>query len=382
MIFNSSIKSLCLLLLLASLLLSGCATQLNAVLPKIFINYASVLYDFERGEIMLSREKTLKIDKEHNDYKRAHELLRSKIEPARKRLLKHYKKKAKHAENKKLWATSAQYYAQALRLSLKKEALDKKLKQQQLRIRQVRLNHLIELRRQEDKTLKLWINSYRKPPKGLTEKDAPYMRKRRHHQELLAEWTNSRYLEARRYLRKGFPEVAWVEIESHLRMDPDSGKGKKLAITIKEAIPHDLVIPKAGKKRLVTRKTKKVTPTKEKPVNAIIRGVTVKEIREQMRKGNWLEAKAMASRYHSDAGRDANTLLKEVNQGTMREAERVFNKGQVAFSKEKLKEAVIAWQRAVELMPDNIAYWEQLQRAEQLQERLDVLRGETTTNGH
>jgi len=85
---------------------SGCASvnQKNINPLNIFNTYEGALRDYKQGMVLEARETVLKIDPENEDYDKARKLLRKKIEPARLRLLKHYKRKARVAESGKVWA--------------------------------------------------------------------------------------------------------------------------------------------------------------------------------------------------------------------------------------------------------------------------------------
>jgi len=302
------------------------------------------------------------MDKTRDDYAQARDLLRRKVEPARKRLLAHYKRKAVLAERKHVWARALDMYEQAASFSLDDKAFWKKVRRMDLRMRQVRLDKLIKLRRSEDSAMLAWLDAYA-APRELAADDAPFIRKQEQRQDWLEDWIDETYREARRYLSRGYPEVAYVEIESHLRLDPGSSKGLKLKKKIISALPTGLKLPRVGKFK---------SPESSLRVSRL---ASAEQIRLFIKQGKLLRAKKSAVYYRRHGGKDAELLLKRIQARIEKQADAAFQKGRVAFREERLPEAAKYWRRAAELMPEQADYAESLRRAEQLQERLRILRG-------
>jgi len=351
-----------------AMLMSACATTGIGSLPfSFFNNYASVQKDFERGRIMEARAKVLAMDKTRDDYKQAVTFLNKKIEPARIRLLNHYSALARKAEAKELWYDAMQTYQQAAGFSLKPEELQKKRDVMDLNFRQVRMNALMDERRVEDSELLSHQNEF-EAPKGVPAQDEIFVRKRQQFQDALQVRAELAYDEAKRFLRKGYPAVAYMEIESHLRLDPQSESGKKLQQEIKAALPKGLVIPPMTTvRRLAAR---------EQVVQRVVlpKSVSPEQIEALMKKGDLVTARQYATVYRREGGKDAARLLKQIETTITVEAEAKYNRGSLFYRKENLDAAIQYWSEAVALKPENTEYSESLRRAQQLKEHLELLR--------
>lgn len=375
---------------LCILILAGCATaeQMKGKVHAGFLKkssavsglmYASLEHDYKRGRIMKARSKVLAMDKSNKDYARAHKLLKEKIEPARRRLFVHYLRKAKRAEANKLWSEAMAAYKQAKDVTIKPEVMENKRLKMEYKLRQLRLNALLSQRRKEDYILLVNPDAY-KPPKGISLKDGVFYRKREQFEDDLDDRAARAYREARRYLRRGIPEIAYVDIESYLRLQPDSGRGKKLLKEIKEAMPKQLSIPsvrKIAKKAARKRKAvKKQSPVNQEPVQRVIVPdfISAEQIRALMQRGELLSAKQYAQIYRREGGKDAAQLLAKIQKEIKKEASDLFARGGVAFRKEYLNRAIQYWSDAVALRPEEPEYVEALRRAHQLEERLTLLR--------
>lgn len=343
---------------------SGCASvnKKNINPLNMFNTYESALRDYQQGKVLEAREIVLKIDSENESYDKARTLLRKQIEPARLRLLRHYKRKARAAESGKAWADAKRLYQQAALFSLGNSALEKKVGRMELHMQQLRLDKLISQRRKEDATFMKWLDAY-EIPLGLDPDDEPFERRSRHFQNELDARAQTAYIEARRYLSRGYPEVAYVDIESHLRFRPESKMGKKLLKNIRKTLPRGLRLPAS-----VTFKKSRKIPLRVKAA----------DIDALMRKGSWLTAHKYAIAYRRSGGKDADAYLKRVEVGRKKSALKSFERGKLAFQQEKMDKAVRYLKRAVDLDPDNAEYTENLQRASQLKERLYILRQEAT----
>ena len=345
--------------------LSACASMDKAASQSsisFFHSYEVALKSYERGDVMIARDHIQRMDKTRDDYPQAQQLLKKKVEPARRRLLAYYKRKAEAAEGRKDWFKALSLYEQAASFSPGWRALANKVKAMDLRVRQVRLNRLITRRRSEDAALLAWAMSYT-PPKGLEADDISFSRKKEEREDWVDDWASDSYNEAWWYLKKGYPEVAYVEIESHLRLNPDSNKGLRLKKELMEVFPKGLKIPRGGKAD---------RPTSHKQAS---RSVSADQIKALMKEGKLLQAKADALLYLRRGGKDAESLLKGLQSRIEKEADSDFQKGRIDFREERLPKAIIHWRRAVQLVPDHPDYTKSLRLAEQMQERLSVLRG-------
>jgi len=359
-----------LLLVLCMGAFSACALPVRTQTLGFLYGYDSVLRDYKAGHIMEARDTVLHMDKSRPDYANAKVLLKKKIEPARLRLLRHYVNAAKLAEKAGTWFRAKALYAQAANFSINNTALLKKAHSMDLRMRQARMDKLIIQRRKEDTQLLNSLNQY-DTPKGLSPKDASFSRQR----DKLEYWTLFRarkaYFAAKRELRKGYPEVAYVEIESFRRLRHDSHKGRILMEKIRKALPKGLRIPPFDKSIVKTRPA------------VIPKTITTAAIRELVKKREWMRAKRYTIIYRREGGKHSDRFLQIIEKNMSREASAAFKAGRIAFRLEKLDKAVEHWQRAVTLRPDNTEYVHNLRRALRLQERLRILRSEADTgNNH
>lgn len=363
----------CSLYLLCLLVLAGCQSaqvgkdRMESILGTGSVSlgllslYEVIKRDLEKGRIMQARERALAMKESHKDYEKVRKLLQDKIEPARQRLFSHYLNLAMKAEQGSRWHEAVQAYEQAKELSLEPEKMEKKRQQMELKLRQLRLDTLLKQRRAEDEFLLRRMRVY-EPPAGVSPTDDVFLRKREEQEEELEDRASTAYRNASRYLRKGIPEVAYVEIESYLRLQPDSDRGKKLMDEIRQAMPRSLSV--SG-----TKSKSKAATGKRKTVK-----VTLQQIRESMKQEKWLQARKQALVYRREGGREADALLERIQTAIQKEAAEEFSRGGNFFRQERLDEAVAHWQQAVELMPDEAEYVEALRRARQLQERLQLLR--------
>jgi len=360
--------------LLIALVMSGCGGLLTkeggTTTQLSFLNtYDAALSDYKQGRIMTSRARILAMDKEREDYPQALKLLKRNVEPARLRLLKHYSNKAKAAERAKKWSQAVALYSQAAHHSIKPDSLNRQRDKMEMKMRQLRMNTLLAQRRAEDSALLAWPDAY-DPPKGVAPEDVNFERAREHAQDLIEDRGSLAYREARYYVGKDQPEIAYIEAESYLRMVPDSDRGKRLIEDIKKLIPKGIKIAKV---KSSTSKAGKLTKRARLP-NA----VTLKQVKSLMSKGEWVKAKKFATVYRREGGKDADRLLKQIQSNIEKQAATLFARGRLEFRKEHLKTAVGYWEKAAALVPENSEYVDALRRARQLQERLQVLKSEET----
>lgn len=378
------------LYLLLALVLAGCETlqkgegvdgffNRGGVALGLIYSYDAIKRDFDSGRIMQAREKALAMKESHKDYERVRQLLNSKIEPARQRLLNHYLNAAKRAEEKGYWHSAAQSYEQAKEVSLKAEEVEKKRLQMEFKVRQVRLDALLKQRRAEDDFLIRLANSY-EPPVGISPADEVFLGQREQHEDELGHRASQAYRDAWRYQRKGMSEVAYVEIESYLRLQPDSERGKKLMAEIRQAMPSQLTIPPYGS---VAGAGSKPVPVKKRLTKRVKvpEAITADQIRVTMKRGQWLQAKQYALAYRREGGKDADVLLSRIQVAIEKEAAVEFALGGDYFRQEQLDQAIEHWNRAVTLMPEEAEYVEALRRARQLKERLLLLRSSGASSG-
>ncbi len=358
-----------LLLILCLGIFSACSIPIKNRAISFLYGYDSVLRNYQAGRIMQARNAVLHMDKSRPDYAAAKALLKKKINPARRRLLRYYTRAAKHAEKSRTWFRAKPLYEQAASLSLHKTALLKKVRILDLRIRQIRMNKLLRQRRKEDAQLFYALN-HSNVPKGLSPEDEPFVRQRARLENQRMSRARSSWLAAKRELRDGYPEAAYVEIESFRRLRPDMNKGRALMSDIRKALPKGLHIP-----------INKHTSHMLKHVNVPIK-VTAEIIRKLMQKGKWMDAKRYTLAYQRQDGKHADHFLKIIKKNMYVQAAAAFKAGRMAFRKEHLDKAVQYWRQAVALRPKNAEYQHSLKRTLQLQERLRILRRETGTEKH
>ncbi len=359
--------------ILILVLFSGCAglidpQQAGRNSAFSFLNsYEAALNDYEKGRIMVARNRVLAMDKTRDDYPKALKLLRTKIDPARLRLLGHYTRKARAAESARKWSEAMALYARAAELNTTPKALIGKSREMELKMRQLRMDTLIAQRREEDSRLLEWLNAY-EAPEGVEPKDDTFIRTQEHLQDMVEDRGSLAYWEARRYLGKKLPEIAYIEVESYLRLVPDSERGRSLMADIREQMPKGIRISpvKSGSKKALSKRTTMPETVKRA------------QVLELMSKGDWIKAKKFALVYRREGGKDAERLLKQIQASTDKEAASYFSRGRIAFRQEKLELAISFWEKATGLVPENSEYASALRRARQLQEQLRVLRDTET----
>ena len=359
--------------LLVALLLSGCGGVLTkegmSTTRFSFLNtYEAALRDYNQGHIMTSRARILAMDKTREDYPQALKLFKQKVEPARLRLVSHYSAKAVAAEKAGKWSQAMEFYRQAADHSTSQTALKQKQDGMELKMRQERMDSLLIQRRTEDSALLAWPDAY-EPPKGVPPKDAVFERQREHIQDMIEDRASQVFRDARRYMDKKLPEIAYIEAESYLRLEPGSERGKQLMEEIKNTMPKGIHIAPVR-----TARSKKAGVLSKR--STLPKSVTLEQVNELIGKGKWIQAKKFALAYRREGGKDAERLLKQIQSSTEKEAASLFAHGSLEFRRERLSEAVRYWEQAAALMPENIEYVDALRRARQLQERLQILKSE------
>jgi len=345
--------------------LGGCASGGGSFKSNAlsFLNtYDEAKNKYERGEIMEARATVLAIEKEHEDYARAQALLKNTIEPARLRLLSHYKAKAQAAERARQWDEAEARYRQTAEISIKPELFIKQAEAMNLNLRQLRLESLLKQRREEDAQWLKWSESYT-PPAGLNKDDEAYHRMQEYVQEDLESRNRRSLREGWRYLKRGMVGVAYIEAVSVLHLEPESERAQVLMRDIKKNWPTGLTIPQVSKQKTSVQAKRKTRQL-----------VSEEQVQELIRQGQWLKARNQAEAYQRQGGKHADALLEKANAGAQKQAAADFSKGMAAFRKEDIAGAVQLWQQAVTLQPDSDEYIDALRRASQLQERLQLLR--------
>lgn len=364
----------CLLLMpmLLTLLLGSCGgaslSRIQEQAMSAVSSYKSALYYYEKGDIMLARRAAQRTDEKRPDYADAQKLLREQIEPARLKLLRHYRREARKAEQQGKLYLAREFYEKAAAVWIGDDKMQREVDRIDLALRQKRINQLIAQRRQEDRELLDMLNSY-DPPRGLDPKDLPFARELDRAQDLVMTRGRNALNAAKRELREGHPEVAYVEAESYQRLRPGSRLGELLMQDVLEAMPRGLSIPgeKKGSRRQAGGAAANPPPA----------SVTVEQVRALMDQGKWSEAHDYAMLYRRDGGDDADTLLQDIDRNMKRQAEAAFRAGQLAFQQEQLDKAVEAWTEAAMLQPENRDYADSLRRATELQERFRILQNQS-----
>ncbi len=353
------------------LFLSSCVTGSGSVKGSAlsFLNsYSMALQDYNAGKVMEARARVLAMDADRDDYKQAQTLLKKKINPARIRLLRHYKAKGKKAEKEHAWSKAMVFYQQAAEFSAKPSIFLAYVSNMELKMRQERMDVLLKQRRLEDNAWIRWSRAY-EPPRGVKPSDSAFSRMRASIESDIEDRAARSYRDARRYLNKDMAGVAYVEAESYLRLMPVSEKGQRLMVDIREAMPKGLVIRALGKKTVV-KKVRKKSSAKEQSVHK-------SDVVKLMKQAKWLQAKDAALLYRRHDGKGANELLKAVDVGLKKAASVLFTQGSSAFRREHIDAAVKLWDKAVAMQPENSEYVDALRRAVQLQERLHLLRSDS-----
>ncbi|MDX8404537.1 MAG: 4-hydroxy-3-methylbut-2-en-1-yl diphosphate synthase [Mariprofundus sp.] len=329
-------------------------------------SYELIKHDFDSGYIMRARERALAMDKADANYVAAQALLKSRIEPARRRVFLHYLRKARQLERNKQWSQSMGAYDQARAVTIKPEIMQAKQDEMALKVRQLRLDRLIMHRRMQDRLLLDQARGYI-APRGLDANDEVYARVREHYESYLDERATKSLREARYELRKGLPEMGYIEVESYLRMQPDASEGKLLRNEIVHAMPKGLHIPPLQPHTAQQSERMRGQQFGQKDVSQA-------QVLAAEKQGALVKALLLAQQYRRHGGHDAAALLLRIKGKAAARATVLFAKGSKAFHLEHLDAAIDNWQQAVDLKPDEPEYVEALHRARQLQDRLRVLR--------
>ncbi len=359
--------------LLFLLLIPGCATvekngHIERAKPSSFAflnNYKSALHDFEQGRLMEARAKIMAMDKSREDYRKARRLLVKKIDPARRKMLQFYLDRARARERAGKWRLAARDFGQAAYFSIKPKQWLRQQRRLEMKIRQHRFNLLRNALQREDRHILGHPRAFT-PPKELTG------------DELLKKWQQERwdkiddrvqedYRKASGLLRRGFPELALAYIQSALRLAPGDGRAQRLMVEIKKKLPREISLAPVRMRR----------PQKQRAVrrSATVHVKNAKEIWRLMVNRQWAKARKYALAWKRQHGKDADAIL----AAQAKQAKRLSDMGRQAVREERLADAVSLWQQAVALAPDNDEYTKALEWAQQMQERLRLLRSGANT---
>ncbi|MDQ6965523.1 MAG: hypothetical protein Q9M23_01200 [Mariprofundaceae bacterium] len=348
--------------------LSSCGgkglSHIKAQAMSAVSSYKSARYYYESGDIMLARRAALRTDEKRPDYALAQQLLKDKIEPARLKLMRHYRREAIRAEKRGRLYLAKEFYIKTAAVWVGDDKMRKEVERIDLILRQKRLNHLSEVRRKEDAQLLANINRYN-PPRGLDPEDPTYIRELDRAQDMVLTRGRNAWNAAKRELHEGHPEVAYIETESYQRLRPGSRRGELLMQDVREAMPKGLRAPNATRSARAARKTQSTRPE----------SITAEHIQALINQGEWIEAHDKVIIYRRNGGDDADALMQSLDKTMKKMAEAAFMEGQQAFQSEQLDKAVAAWSKAAHLQPDNQDYTDSLRRATELQERFRILQG-------
>lgn len=331
--------------------------------------YAVIRSDYKRGRIMRARARVLAMNKSNKDYKKAYKFLEEVIEPARRRVYLHYLRLAKKNEKQKHWSDALWSYDQARSVTIKPAVMEKKRVEMEQHMRQFRFEQLLKQRRSEDHKLFGDTAAY-ETPDGISSNDEIYERMRENFEAMLDARARLEFREALRYLSKDVPEMAYVELESYLRLQPDRIKGKKLMVNIKRKMPPFLEIPAMPGRRPVAARLINIKRVRH------VKVATAAQVKAALAAGELVHARQLAHIYQRSGGKGAGKLLEQVQKKVHAEAVSLFAKGSAAFRHEQLEGAIRYWSAAVVLAPEESEYVESLRRARQLQERLALLQEE------
>jgi len=379
---NTALRFICVLCL--AMLMVACqksSPQLDNTVDKLiktgsealkFMNtFVIIQRDFEHGRIMRARARVLAMGSEHQDYVKAHQFLEQTIEPARRRVFVHYLRAAKKHEQQKNWSAAMWAYDHAKAVTIKPARMETKRGVMELNMRQLRFDKFLEQRRKEDARLLNDASMYAAPT-GVDPNDEVYARLRKQYDDGLDNRARLAFREAKRFLRKKLPEIAYVEIESYMRLQPGTAQGRKMLAAIRDKLPSVLsisVLLKTATKQIVS--AQRVVMDKH---------VTAKLIAVAMQSDDLIKARQLAQIYRRHNGKGAEALWIKLQTAMDVKAARLFAQGSAAFGKEDLHQAIAYWRGSAALRPDKSEYYEALRRARQLQERLSLLRDKKLEN--
>ncbi len=346
------------------LLLAACAHQggMHATSSQVVGkgSYARAERDFRQGKLMEARQQLLAIGKSNPDYDKAQAMLRTTIEPARQRLLRYHRNKAKKEARRRAWFAAWQAWDEAASLSEKtsdRQQADAMLR----RLRSERMLMLDKQRKMEDQQLMRWLKAYT-PGTSFDANDRIFALLRQQHQAVLDARVEQSLKLARRMQKKS-PEIALVLLESAARLQEGSVDEQSLE-ALRRQVRQELKLKRQRHVKRMAKPRSKKTPS-----------VSLVSIEKLVQSRQW----AQAMKYRRQLrrmGDQGAALLARIEQGAADAAAKLYARGREAFANERIDDAVRFWDQAVTLAPDNEEYLDALMRALKVQERLQVIRGQ------
>ena len=324
--------------------------------------YETAQKAFHQGQIMQARERLLTIKKDDKDYTKAQTFLKKDVEPARLKLLRYYARKGKAEEKRGNWAKAEEAYAMAAELSQQPKALKTYQKNMNLKVRQLRFDSMYQQRKKEDKIWLDWQNAYI-PPRGLKGDDDIFADAREDIDQATDHRIEAAWKRAEVYRDEDKPEMAWLYADAYLRLYPGDKKAQDLRNAMATALPKGFNLPESKGSE---EKAKLVKPVQVK--------ASSQRVKLLMKQEKWLEAKKEALNLRKQGHPDADKLLAEIDAKIVSLAEDAYQKGNLAFRSERINQAVLFWQQAVDLKPNEQTYVDSLRRGKQIQERLNALK--------
>jgi len=330
--------------------------------------YEAAQTEFHQGLVMEAHNRLLMIKKDDSDYAAAQKLLNQKVEPARLKLLRYYARKGQAEEKKQSWAKAEEAFRMAAELSQQPEALKQYQENMNLKIRQLRFDSIYAQRVNEDEVWLAWQDA-NVPPTGLFGDDEAFAQARNVIMRAMDKHAAATWNFAEVYEKKDMPEMAWLYADAYLRFSPDDKKAQDLKNAMATAVPK-------GFKFSPDKKEKEVVKVKG-PVSVVkVVSLTPQDVKKLMQQGKWKDAKHAALNLRKQGNAEADVLLAEIDGNMTSRAEKAYNDGNLAFSSEKIDDAVKFWQQAVDLKPNEQTYLDSLRRGQQIQERLAALNTE------
>ena len=379
-VFSRSIRYL--FVILSVMTLSACASMPSftqgkkdqatvAKTPeKVTIDVAHIQAAFESGKVMKAYAWAKNMKPEDADYAKSQKFLKQVINPARLRLLRHYKAIAKRSERQKKWYKALFNYKQTAEFSAKPEVFDSNIQSMEQHIQQSRLDVLLSQRRLEDHAWLQGMQAYALSH-DIGEHDAILSAFSVKFHQALDHRIEQAYTDAAAYAKQKQWVPAYVLAESHLRLLPDSARGEALMMEIRKNWSTWLKTSKKPKLQAHKKAHKVVADVPKKHIEVVL---SKNEILALLQQEKWSQAQDAVYVYRKHEGESAEGFFKEVETQIQVEADKLFKAGSLAFRHEHIDQAVRLWDRAVELDSQNESYLDALQRAMVLQDRLHLLR--------
>jgi len=344
--------------------------EISQVPEKIHIDLLHIQDTFESGKVMKAYAWAKAMRHKDADYAKSQKFLKQVINPARLRLLRHYKAIAKRAERQKKWYKALFNYKQTAEFSAKPEVFDSNIQSMERHIQQSRLDVLLSQRRLEDHAWLQGMQAYALSH-DIGEHDAILSAFSVKFHQALDHRIEQAYTDAAAYAKQKQWVPAYVLAESHLRLLPDSARGEALMMEIRKNWSTWLKTSKKPKLQAHKKAHKVVADVPKKHIEVVL---SKDEILALLQQEKWSQAQDAVYVYRKHEGESAEGFFKEVETQIQVEADKLFKAGSLAFRHEHIDQAVRLWDRAVELDSQNESYLDALQRAMVLQDRLHLLR--------